>query len=318
MLYSLSPVEGLGSRHDINRMVTAAIILKTVKCCNNHLISMKTRKRRNFTKRYRRRNPSALVSIVLIVFSLLVMMMVYHENQKKLRTPVISNLVEHDYDYSNLYSENGFILYEDDTYTSIPGIDVSSHQGMIDWKKVKEAGVQFAYIRCGYRGYETGLINKDETFDYNISQAKANGIQVGVYFFSQAVSQEEAEEEAEFTLSCMKKYDIDLPVVYDFEKPGGIFARTYTQSKDVTTENAVLFCHIMQRKGYDAMIYNSTNLFEKLFNLEYIQEFGTWVAHYNTPYPTYPYTYQIWQYSDSGKIDGIDQAVDLDLMFIRK
>lgn len=269
-------------------------------------------------RRLRRRNPSALVSIVLIVFSLLVMMMVYHENQKKLRTPVISNLVEHDYDYSNLYSENGFILYEDDTYTSIPGIDVSSHQGTIDWKKVKEAGVQFAYIRCGYRGYETGLINKDETFDYNISQAKANGIQVGVYFFSQAVSQEEAEEEAEFTLSCMKKYDIDLPVVYDFEKPGGIFARTYTQSKDVTTENAVLFCHIMQRKGYDAMIYNSTNLFEKLFNLEYIQEFGTWVAHYNTPYPTYPYTYQIWQYSDSGKIDGIDQAVDLDLMFIRK
>ena len=307
-------------------MVTAAIILKTVKCCNNHLISMKTRKRRNFTKRYRRnftkryrrRNPSALVSIVLIVFSLLVMMMVYHENQKKLRTPVISNLVEHDYDFSNLYSENGFILYEDDTYTSIPGIDVSSHQGAIDWKKVKEAGVQFAYIRCGYRGYETGLINKDETFDYNISQAKANGIQVGVYFFSQAVSQKEAEEEAEFTLSCMKKYEIDLPVVYDFEKPGGIFARTYTQSKDVTTENAVLFCHIMQRKGYDAMIYNSTNLFEKLFNLEYIQEFGTWVAHYNTPYPTYPYTYQIWQYSDSGKIDGIDQAVDLDLMFIRK
>lgn len=269
-------------------------------------------------RRLRRRNPSALVSIVLIVFSLLVMMMVYHENQKKLRTPVISNLVEHDYDYSNLYSENGFILYEDDTYTSIPGIDVSSHQGTIDWKKVKEAGVKFAYIRCGYRGYETGLINKDETFDYNISQAKANGIQVGVYFFSQAVSQKEAEEEAEFTLSCMKKYDIDLPVVYDFEKPGGIFARTYTQSKDVTTENAVLFCHIMQRKGYDAMIYNSTNLFEKLFNLEYIQEFGTWVAHYNTPYPTYPYTYQIWQYSDSGKIDGIDQAVDLDLMFIRK
>ena len=269
-------------------------------------------------RRLRRRNPSALVSIVLIVFSLLVMMMVYHENQKKLRTPVISNLVEHDYDFSNLYSENGFILYEDDTYTSIPGIDVSSHQGAIDWKKVKEAGVQFAYIRCGYRGYETGLINKDETFDYNISQAKANGIQVGVYFFSQAVSQKEAEEEAEFTLSCMKKYDIDLPVVYDFEKPGGIFARTYTQSKDVTTENAVLFCHIMQRKGYDAMIYNSTNLFEKLFNLEYIQEFGTWVAHYNTPYPTYPYTYQIWQYSDSGKIDGIDQAVDLDLMFIRK
>ena len=269
-------------------------------------------------RRLRRRNPSALVSIVLIIFSLLVMMMVYHENQKKLRTPVISNLVEHDYDYSNLYSEDGFILYEDDTYTSIPGIDVSSHQGTIDWKKVKEAGVKFAYIRCGYRGYETGLINKDETFDYNISQAKANGIQVGVYFFSQAVSQKEAEEEAEFTLSCMKKYDIDLPVVYDFEKPGGIFARTYTQSKDVTTENAVLFCHIMQRKGYDAMIYNSTNLFEKLFNLEYIQEFGTWVAHYNTPYPTYPYTYQIWQYSDSGKIDGIDQAVDLDLMFIRK
>lgn len=275
-------------------------------------------KRRYRRREKYRRNTSIQVSIVLIVFSLLVMTMVYRENQKKLRTPVISNLVEHDYDYSNLYSENGFILYEDDTYTSVPGIDVSSHQGTIDWKKVKEAGVQFAYIRCGYRGYETGQINRDEMFDYNISQAIANGIQVGVYFFSQAVNQKEAEEEAEFTLSCMKKYDIDLPVVYDFEKPGGIFARTYYQSKDVTTENAALFCHMMQRKGYEAMIYNSTNLFERLYNMEYIQEFGTWVAHYNTPYPTYPYTYQIWQYSDAGNIDGIEKAVDLDLMFIRK
>lgn len=259
-----------------------------------------------------------MVSIALIIFSLLVMLVVYHENQRKLRTPVAGVLVENKYDYSSLYSKDGFVLYEDESYTSIPGIDVSSHQGTIDWKKVKEAGVEFAYIRCGYRGYETGLINKDEMFDYNIYQAISNGIKVGVYFFSQATSQEEAEEEAEFTLSCMKNYDIDLPVVYDFEKPGGIFARTYYQTKDVTTQNAVLFCHIMQKKGYEAMIYNSSNLFEVLYDLQYIQEFKTWVAHYNTPYPTYPYTYQIWQYSDAGEIDGINVPVDLDLMFVPK
>lgn len=250
---------------------------------------------------------------------MLVATTIYRKNEEQLRTPVESALVENDYDYSNLYSdEDGFIRYEDENYTSRVGIDVSSHQGTIDWKKVKEAGVEFAYIRTGYRGYETGLINKDEMFEINIRQALANGIEVGVYFFSQAVNEDEAKEEAEFVLDCIKKYDVTLPVVYDFEKPGGIFARTYTQSKDVTTQNAVLFCHIMQRKGYEAMIYNSTNLFEKLYNMEYIQEFHTWVAHYNIAYPTYPYTYEIWQYTDSGTVDGIDQPVDMDVMFVRK
>lgn len=272
-----------------------------------------TRKRRK-----RRKGTSPVVSIVFIVFCMFITYAIYTKNQEELETPVKSNLIENDYDYSNLETDGVFKYYEDENYTSKVGIDVSDHQGVIDWKKVKKAGIEFAFIRCGYRGYETGLINADTQFDYNMEEALANGIEVGVYFFSQATSQEEAKEEAKFTLECIRKYNVTLPVVYDFEKPGGITARTFSQSKDVTTENAVLFGHLVQRKGYTAMIYNSTNLFEKLFNMEYIQEFKTWVAHYNTPYPTYPYTYQIWQYSDSGVIDGIEQPVDMDLLFVPK
>lgn len=281
---------------------------------------MQKRRKKTYRRRRRRlrRGSSITVSIVLIVFCVAIMCTIYNENQKQLRTPVISNLVENDYNYYNLYTDGEFKYYEDDQYTSLIGIDVSSHQGKIDWTQVKNAGIEFAYIRCGYRGYQTGDINPDETFTYNIEQAIANGIAVGVYFFSQATNQDEAKQEAEFTLKCIAPYEIDLPVVYDFEKAGGLFGRAYYQSKDVTTENAVLFCHMVQKNGYEAMIYNSTNLFDKLFNMEYIQEFHMWVAHYNTPYPTYPYTYEIWQYTDQGTVPGIEEPVDMDLMFVRK
>ena len=283
---------------------------------------MEYRKRKKPVKRRRSRKKkkpeSPVVSIIFIVFCMLICYGVYQYNQKQLMTPVVSNLVENSYDYSHLKTDGDFKTYADDSYTSMVGIDVSAHQGTIDWKKVKESGIEFAFIRCGYRGYESGEITADETFDYNMEQALANGIQVGVYFFSQAIDVEEAKEEAKFTLECIRKYDVKLPVVYDFEKPGGIFARTFSLSKDTVTENAVVFGHMVQRRGYTAMIYNSTNLFEKLFNMEYIQEFQTWVAHYNTPYPTYPYTYRFWQYTDSGTIDGIDVPVDMDIMFVPK
>ncbi len=259
-----------------------------------------------------------LVALVIVCFSSFLIL----QNKKKREleeTPVESTLVENTYNWDNLVKDGSFMSYEDDTYTSMQGIDVSSHQEWINWEKVKNAGVEFAYLRVGYRGWETGEIHKDSYFDYNIQSCIKYGIKVGVYFFSQATSVDEAREEAEFTLQQIKGYDIDLPVCFDIEKAGEGKGRVDHLSKEVWTQNAVTFLHIMKNAGYETMNYNSTKLFEKYFLLEYMQEFDTWVAHYDVDHPTYQYTFSIWQYTDQGTVDGIDGSdTDMDIMFVKK
>lgn len=234
-------------------------------------------------------------------------------------TPIESELVDNDYDWTKLTSNGSFMSYEDSKYTSLQGIDVSSHDEQIDWAKVKAAGVDFAYIRVGYTGWETGEIHKDTYFDYNIQSAKENGILVGVYYFSQATTITEVREEADFVLENIKNYEIDLDVCYDIEKAGEGLGRVDNLSRETWTQNAVTFLHIMENNGYKGMNYNSTNNFPKYFLLEYTQEFDTWVAHYGVDYPTYQYEFTIWQYTDSGSVDGIgENTVDMDIMFVKK
>ena len=189
---------------------------------------------------------------------------------------------------------------------------------MIDWDAVKASGVEFAMIRCGYRGYQYGYVHKDEYFDRNMQEAKRVGIKVGVYFYSQAISPEEAREEADFTLKQIENYELDLPVVFDMEESDtGPNGRILSLSKEEKTECAVTFLHRVQNAGYTPMIYNSTMLFEELFVTEYIQEFEIWVAEYG-PYPRYPYEFSIWQYTSSGTVPGIEGGTDMDLLFIQK
>lgn len=285
----------------------------------------KKRKRRKHTKAYRRKlNKRAfhiLVSVVIIACVGLTAGLVfsYQDHQETIEeTPVKSTLKLNDYNWTKLTLKDGRASYSDDLYTSQQGIDVSDHQKYINWKKVKNDGIQFAFIRCGYRGYSTGGIRADAYFENNIREAKKNGIKVGVYFFSQAVSVEEAREEAQFTLKQIKNYDLDLPVVFDMEQAGNGKGRVDHLSREIWTQNAVTFCHIMQNHGYQAMVYNSTNLFEKLFVPEYLQEFDTWIAQYDVSYPTYPYTFSCWQYSSTGKVDGIDVDTDMDIRFVAK
>ena len=121
----------------------------------------------------------------------------------------------HDYDWSNLETDGVFASYSDDRYTSLQGIDVSEHQAEIDWKKVKEAGIDFAFIRTGYRGTESGRCTEDRWFRTNMEEASAAGIDIGVYFFSQAVTEEEAAEEADYVADQIKGYDVTYPVVFD-------------------------------------------------------------------------------------------------------
>lgn len=259
---------------------------------------------------------AVVVASVLLVTGLVSS---YRKHQETIEeTPVKSTMKFNDYDWTKLKINGSKAVYVDDTYTSEQGIDVSDHQKWINWQKVKEDGIDFAFIRCGYRGYTTGDIHQDSYFVNNITEAKKYGIKVGVYFFSQATTVDEAREEADFTLNAIKNYDLDLPVVFDIEQAGNGKGRVDKLSREVWTQNAVTFCHIIKNQGYTPMVYNSTNLFEKLFVPEYLQEFDTWIAQYDVSHPTYPYTFSIWQYSSTGKVNGIDVNTDMDIRFVKK
>ncbi len=276
-------------------------------------------------RRYKKKKMDRLFRIMTVLIVILsvslvgsVALTLLNRANQAVETPLENPLVVHDYDWANLTMNDNEVKYIDSRYSSKLGIDVSANNHEIDWGKVKKSGVEFAFIRCGYRGYTEGKMYEDSTFTYNIEQAIANGIPVGIYFFSQAVNVDEAKEEAEFTLSLIKDYEISLPVVYDIEKPGGGEGRVDNLSREVWTESAVTFLDIIEDAGYTPMIYNSTNLFEKYFNLEYLQKYDTWVAEYHVSNPHYPYQFSIWQYSSTGRVDGIEGDVDMDLMFVRK
>ena len=263
---------------------------------------------------------SLILSILLIALTALGLKLREQEiarnemEERMIETPYYTNT----YDWDHVEWDGWFARYEDDNYVSMQGIDVSHHQEQIDWDAVKEAGVEFAMLRCGYRGYETGLIFKDRHFDYNIQEAQKRGILVGVYFYSQAINPEEAREEADFTLKQIEGYTIDLPVVFDMEESEtGENGRILSLSREEKTECAVTFLHRVQNAGYTPMVYNSTMLFEELFITEYLQEFDTWVAEYGS-YPRYPYEFSMWQYTSSGEVPGVIGKCDMDIMLIPK
>ena len=224
----------------------------------------------------------------------------------------------HDYDFSRLRFEDSFACYEDEKYTSKVGIDVSVHQKEIDWAKVKEAGIEFAFIRVGYRGYTEGIMHDDDYFEANIKGAKENGIPVGIYYFSQAVTLEEAAEEAQYVIEHLEGYEIDLPVVFDMEEPdNGDHGRTMELSRQQQTDIALEFLALVERAGYTPMIYDSALLYERDYDLQYLQGYRFWVADYSSR-PKYPYVFDIWQYSSSGHVDGVEGRCDMDLMLIEK
>lgn len=263
---------------------------------------------------------SIFLSILLVALTALGLKLreqeiaVFEAEQRMIETPYYSNV----YDWSRLEWNGDFVGYEDERYRSMQGIDVSAHQEVIDWDAVKASGVEFAMIRCGYRGYQYGYVYKDEYFERNMDEAKRVGIKVGVYFYSQAVNPEEAKEEADFTLKQIKGYELDLPVVFDMEEADtGENGRILSISKEEKTECAVTFLHRIQNAGYTPMVYNSTMLFDELFETEYLQEFDTWVAEYG-PYPRYPYDFTMWQYTSSGSVPGVDGHTDMDLLLIPK
>ena len=220
------------------------------------------------------------------------------------------------YDWSLLDQENMFwtMKDEDGNVTSEIGIDVSKHQGEIDWKQVAEAGIEFAYIRVGFRGSNEGTLELDEYALSNLQGAKENGIKVGVYFYSQAITVEEGIEEAEFVLSVLDGMELDYEIVWDTEYYEREGARGNTTSRALRTEIGKAFCETVSAAGYTPMVYSNTYWSILYIDRDELSDYPFWFAYYGDTI-SYTYDFKVLQYSDSGSVPGIEGDCDLDIRF---
>lgn len=205
----------------------------------------------------------------------------------------------------------------DNSFTG--GIDVSSHNGNIDWGRVKAAGVQFAMIRCGYRGYLTGKIVTDATFDYNIENAFKNGINVGLYFYSTATTETEAIEEAAYVVELIKKKEaagvvLSFPVAYDFEEFYNKDERTRAKNLSAAqiSKNTDAYLSYIKSQGYKPMLYAGKNPVGVFWQPWVVSKYDYWLAHY-TEATEYTGKFFMWQYTSDGAVPGISGRVDLDI-----
>ena len=216
--------------------------------------------------------------------------------------------------------DSGQVIYDDENYETLQGIDVSDHQGEIDWKAVADAGYEFVFVRVGFRGYgEEGTLNEDTmALDY-MKDAKAAGLKVGTFFFSQAVNEEEAAEEGRFAAEIIKKSGVktDLPLVYDPEQAGGSEGRANDLTREEVSANAAAFRDAAKASiGGEVALY--TNLFwqNTYFDLDTLNDFEIWYADYEeAPQTNIHFTW--WQYTETGSVPGIKGDMDLNIWIRR-
>lgn len=215
-----------------------------------------------------------------------------------------------------VYNDYGRMIYNDESVKSYTGIDVSSHQGKINWYKVAADGIDFAILRVGYRGYgASGIIGEDSLFRENAKNALNAGIKIGAYFYSQAITPEEALEEAEFVIDIIRNYEIDCPVVFDWENDPDVGMRTDNLSGEVLTQCAVTFCEKLKSEGYTPAVYfNLSDAYDR-YDLDAIKNYVFWYAQYKGSAPLFYYNYTMWQYTNKGTVDGIEGNVDINISF---
>ncbi len=214
------------------------------------------------------------------------------------------------------YSPYTGLSYTTPALVKAVGIDVSQHQGAIDWSAVKADGIDFAYIRAAYRGTSTGALAVDTRFSANIEEAQAAGIKVGVYIFSQAITAQEAEEEAAFVLSLVSGCDLDLPLVLDYEFDESHAGRLATAELSTEERTAIVlaFCDYVTKEGFSPMVYGNAHMLENnLQAVEIGEKAAIWYANYNDT--TLTKSYALWQYTESGTVAGISGNVDCDFAF---
>lgn len=224
---------------------------------------------------------------------------------------------ESPYDFSGLTSVNDRFAYtEDGVIRSKTGIDVSEYQGTIDWNAVAGDGIGFAFIRLGNRGATEGALSVDSQFEVNMQGAGDAGIPLGVYFFSQAITAQEAIEEAEFVLTNLGGRALTYPIVYDHEPVRGIEnARANNLSRAQATENARAFCDRIAQAGYETMIYGNKSDIARLDRTA-LEGIDIWFAEYDAATPSGQFDFSIWQYTNNAIVAGISTRVDMNIEFI--
>ena len=197
---------------------------------------------------------------------------------------------------------------------SIPGIDVSAYQGDVNWNQVAASGIKFAMVRVGYRGYGTGKIVEDSYGRENLRDARLAGLEVGAYFFSQALNEAEVEEEVAFILDIIEDYDITMPVVFDWEYISDT-ARTADMDPRTLTDLNLYYCELMTEAGYQPMIYFNSFQARSLLYLYELEDYPFWLAYYSDRMK-YAYRFEMWQYTATGRVPGIKGDVDINILLL--
>lgn len=230
--------------------------------------------------------------------------------------PVLPGVPLAPYNRDLFVRDGSRMYYNDPVYTTALGIDVSRHNGDIDWRQVAGAGIEFAFIRVGGRFAESGELYDDAKFEEYFTSARAAGLKTGVYFYSQAISPAEAVDEALYTLGKLNGRALEYPIVFDWEIYSKT-ARSYGVDKATLTDCAIAFCETVAQAGYMPMIYMGLEVGYTRLDLSRLTNYDFWFAQYNSRnQPDMYYNYRIWQYTDSGSIPGIEGRVDMDLAFI--
>lgn len=225
-------------------------------------------------------------------------------------------LAKHEYDFTKMVSQSDLMkYYVDGKKVSYVGVDISKYQAYIDFVKVKKAGIDYVMIRVGARGYSTGQIMIDDYFLDNIKRASDAGLQIGVYFYSQATSKAEAEEEANVVLEYIKDYDITYPIAFVMEDVDNDKARIDDLSKDDKTKIAKAFLNKVEKAGYIPLLYGDKEWLIKQLDLSKLTDFDVWLSQPGD-LPDYPYKFTMWQYSTTASIDGISGQSNLNISFI--
>lgn len=223
---------------------------------------------------------------------------------------------KNNYDFANLVSKNDLLhYYSDGKQVSYLGVDLSKYQKNVDFAAIQSEGIDYCMLRVGSRGYETGNIQEDEKFQEYITGAEAVGMPVGLYFFSQAVTEEEAIEEANFVISKIGEHKITYPIAFDMEFIENDDSRIETLTKTEKSNIALAFLNRIEEAGYVGMLYGNKEWLLKRIELHRFEDYDIWLAQ-EDDIPDYPYTYSMWQYSRQGEVYGIDGYVDLNISFV--
>ena len=282
-----------------------------------------------------RRNKTALILVTVILAALVAALVIGLLSKKEPEDPHKGQVYIYDgFDWiwmtplegvpanelteESFSSNDGRIEYTGTDYDVLRGVDVSEHQLDIDWKQVAASGVDYAYIRVGWRGYTEGGLFEDAYFERNIQGALDAGLHVGVYMFSQAVTVQEAIEEADFVLERIGKYNVTLPVVSDWEKIEAAEARSHGLTMELRTDCARAFCETVKSAGYVPCVYFNRNLGYYGYDLTRLTDYEFWFSLPESGFPNFYYACDMWQYSFTETVPGIAEPTDMNLWFIAK